>query len=315
MKIVITDAMTVSQGDIDLNIFSKYGDLTVYQSTFPEELSERIKEADAVICNKTVFDKKILSNAKKLKLICLFATGYNNIDTEYCHQNGITVCNAGSYSTNAVAQHTFAMILEFFGRVGNYSDFVKNGGWSRSKTFSPFVFPTYELYNKTIGIIGYGSIGKKVADIALAFDMKVKVFTRTVKKDDRVDFVSFDELISTCDIISVHTPLNKETENMFTYEVFCKCKENVLYVNTARGAINDEEGLIRALKDKKIAGACIDVLASEPMNPDCKLTNIENLIITPHIAWAPYQTRKRLISIVDNNIKNFIEGTPTNVVS
>lgn len=314
MKIVITDAMTVTQGDVDIYNFAKYGELCIYDNTLPHETAQRVKDADIVLCNKTVFDKEVLENAANLKLIALFATGYNNIDTDYCHKHGITVCNAGSYSTDAVAQHTFALILEHYSKVGAYNSFVSEGGWSRSPMFSPFVFPTDELSGKTIGIIGFGSIGQKTAEIAKAFGMKVLVYTRTRRSDD-VIYTDLDTLLSTSDIISVHCPLTKETEKLMTYEKFCICKPNALYINTARGGINDEEGLARALYEEKIAGACIDVLTLEPQRKNCVLnSNVPNLILTPHIAWAPLSTRIRLMGIVENNIKAFLEGKPVNVV-
>ncbi|MBE6573261.1 MAG: D-2-hydroxyacid dehydrogenase [Ruminococcaceae bacterium] len=315
MKIVITDAMTVSQGDIDLNIFSKFGELVIYQSTMPDEISERIADADIILCNKTPLFEPVLKNAKNLKYIGLFATGYNNIDIPYCAANGITVCNAGSYSTEAVAQHTFALILEHYTKVGKYNEFVQDGGWSASPCFSPFVFATDELYEKNIGIIGYGSIGQKVADIALAFGMKVKVFTRTKIGDPRVEFLSFDDLLASSDIITVHCPLTAQTDKLMNYDAFCKCKRDALYINTARGGINDENGLARALKEGKIAGAAIDVLTNEPMTKDCPLIGIPNLIVTPHVAWAPLSTRKRLMGIVEDNIQSFINKSPKNVVS
>lgn len=315
MKIVITDAMTVSQGDMDLNIFSKFGGLRIYQSTMQDEIESRISDADIVLCNKTPLFEPVLKKAENLKYIGLFATGYNNIDIEYCKSKGITVCNAGSYSTHAVAQHTFALILELYTKVGKYNSFVQDGGWSASPCFSPFVFPCDELYNKTIGIIGYGSIGQRVAEIALAFGMKVAVHTRTKKTDERVSFVTIDELLSSSDIITVHCPLTKETEKLMNYDSFCKCKPSAVYINTARGGINDENDLARALKEGKIAAAAIDVLSTEPMTKDCPLMGIDNLIITPHVAWAPLSTRKRLISIVEKNIQAFINGDPINVVS
>ncbi len=316
MKIVITDAITVTQGDVDINVFAKYGELCIYDNTFPEETADRIKDADIVLCNKTKFTADILKEAKKLKLIALFATGYNNIDITYCREHGITVCNAGSYSTDAVAQHTFALILEHYSRVGQYNVFVKEGGWSRSPMFSPFVFPTDELCSKTIGIIGYGAIGRKVAEIAKAFGLDVLVHTRTVKDDKNVKFVTLDELLVRSDIISVHCPLTAATDKLMTYERFCMCKPTALYINTARGGINDEAALARALIEGKIAAAAIDVLTDEPMQSDCVLNNsVPNLIMTPHVAWAPLSTRIRLMSIVEDNISAFIEGHPQNVVS
>lgn len=315
MKIVITDAMTVTQGDIDINVFSKYGELCIYDNTFPDQVADRVADADIVLCNKTIFTDNVLKQAKNLKLIALFATGYNNIDIEYCSKHGITVCNAGSYSTDAVAQHTFALILEHYSRVGEYDRFVKEGGWKRSPMFSPFVFATDELAGKKLGLIGYGSIGKKTAEIAKAFGMDVLVHTRTQNEKD-VNYVSLDELLKEADIISAHCPLNKETDTLMTYQRFCQCKPSAIYINTARGGINDEAGLARALTEGKLAAAAIDVLSTEPQTKDCPLNEgVPNLIITPHVAWAPLSTRIRLLDIVENNVISFLNNNPVNVVS
>ncbi|MBQ4561812.1 MAG: D-2-hydroxyacid dehydrogenase [Clostridia bacterium] len=315
MKIVITDAMTVTQGDVDIDIFAKYGELIKYDNTLPDQVAERVCDADIVLCNKTLITRQVLEQTKKLKLICLFATGYNNIDTAYCHDHSITVCNAGSYSTDAVAQHTFALILEHYSKVGRYDRFVHEGGWSASPMFSPFVFPTDELCGKTIGIIGYGSIGRRVAEIAKAFGINVVAYTRTVRDSD-ANYLPLEELLSVSDIISLHCPLNEGTERLMTYEQFCLCKPTALYVNTARGGVNDEDDLARALKEGRIAAAAIDVLTTEPQVIDSPLNSrIPNLIMTPHIAWAPLSTRKRLMGIVEDNVKAFLKGTPKNVVS
>ena len=315
MKLVITDAATVANKDIGLDIFSKYAELIIYDHTSDDEVAMKIKDADMVLCNKTKITREAMQGAKNLKFIGLFATGYNNIDIEYCSKHGITVCNAGSYSTKAVAQHTFALILEYFNRVGDYNDFTRKGGWSKAPVFSPFVFDTDEIAGKTLGIVGYGSIGKEVKRIADAFDLKTIVYTRTVRPEDKVENVSFEELLHRSDIITVHTPLTPQTQNLFDYEAFCKCKPNCLYINTARGGVNDEKDLARALKEGKIACAGIDVLSAEPMRPDCPLADAPNLILTPHVAWTPVTTRKRLMVIVENNIKGFLEGNPQNVVS
>lgn len=315
MKIVILDAQTVSRGDVDLNVFSKYGNLTVYPLTSSEKTAERIADADIAICNKTVLGKKELEGAKNLKFITLFATGYNNIDVDYCAERGIVVSNAGSYSTNAVAQHTFALILEHFSHIGDYSRFTAEGGWMDTPSFSPFVFPTDEIYGKTLGIFGLGSIGKAVADIALAFGMKVIAHSRLPKNYREVRDVSFDELLSESDIISLHSPLNEETRGVFDEDAFAKCKDGAYFVNTARGAITDEAALRCALESGKLSGAAIDVLTLEPMRRDCPLFGAPNITITPHIAWAPLATRQRLIEILCNNIEGFLSGNPVNKVN
>ena len=315
MKIVVLDAQTITKGDISLSPLEKFGEVVTYNLTEYEEIPQRIEDADAVICNKTLLDKTSLKNANKLKYIGLFATGYNNIDVEYCSKNGITVCNAGSYSTNAVAQHTFALILEHFTNVGKYNEFCHNGGWQTAQTFSPFVFNLNELADKTIGIVGFGAIGQAVAKIALAFNMNVLAYNRSQKTYDDVSFVDMDTLLNNSDIVTVHCPLNSESENMFNKDTFAKMKQGAFFVNTARGGVMNEQDLIDALESNHLSGAAIDVLSVEPMSKNSNLPNTKNLIITPHIAWAPIETRERLIDIVCKNIECFINKTPINVVN
>lgn len=315
MKIVITDWQTVSKNDLPLKKLETLGEVEIYSLTSKEQLIDRVKDADIALCNKTVFSKEILEKCEKLKYIGLFATGYNNIDTKFAREKGITVCNAGSYSTNAVAQHTFALLLEHMSHVGNYNKMVQDGGWCKSEVFSPFVFPLEELSGKTIGIIGFGNIAKAVAKIALAFNMKVLVYTRTEREAENIEFVSFDELLKRSDVVTVHCPLNDESYRMFNSESFNKFKDGAFFINTARGGVMDEVALRAALESGKLSGAAIDVLETEPMSPDCALLGAKNCIITPHIAWAPLETRLRLLDIVTENIKAFLGGNPINVVN
>ncbi len=316
MKILIADCATLTQNnDLPLTVFQKYGDVVYNLNISRDELLDTAHEYDIILCNKTIIDKAVIEKAKKLKYIGLFATGYNNIDIAAAKQHNITVCNAGSYSTSAVAQQTFAYILNHYSAVNQYHNFVQNGGWQQSPTFSVLCFPTDELKDKTIGIIGYGSIGKRVAEIALAFEMKVLVYTRTPKDDPRVKFVSFDELLSSSDIVSPHCPLNEQSREMFNKDTFKKMKDGAFFINTARGGVVSEPDLFEALKSGKLSGAAIDVLTAEPMSKTCVLKGAPNLIITPHTAWAPLETRKRLIGIVTDNIDAFLDGKPKNVVS
>ena len=314
MKIVITDAGTVFDKFVSFDVFKKFGEVTSHHLLSYDELSENIKDADIVLCNKSIMDENVLKNARNLKYIGLFATGYNNIDIDYCKAHGITVCNAGSYSTGAVAQHTFALILAHYSKVPQYSQFVRDGGWVKSQTFSPFICSHNELFGKTIGIIGYGSIGENVAKIALAFGMKVLAFNRSKKSADAVEFVSLDELLSRSDIVSVHCPLNDQSKEMFDSTAFSKMKGDALFVNTARGGVVNEQDLYDALENDVIGGAAIDVLTVEPMEEKCILTSAKNCIITPHVAWAPVETRKRLIDIVSGNIDAYLKGESVNVV-
>lgn len=315
MKIVITDWQTVSKNDLPIEKLETLGEVEIYSLTSKEQLIDRVKDADIALCNKTVFSKEVLEKCEKLKYIGLFATGYNNIDTKFAREKGITVCNAGSYSTNAVAQHTFALLLEHMSHVGNYNKMVQDGGWCKSEVFSPFVFPLEELSGKTIGIIGFGNIAKAVAKIALAFNMKVLVYTRTEREAENIEFVSFDELLKRSDVVTVHCPLNDESYRMFNSESFNKFKDGAFFINTARGGVMDEVALRAALESGKLSGAAIDVLETEPMSPDCALLGAKNCIITPHIAWAPLETRLRLLDIVTENIKAFLGGNPINVVN
>lgn len=315
MNIVITDADTVTGGDIDLSVFEKYGSLTVYPLTDPETLDKRIENADIVLCNKTVITAENMKKAKNLKYIGLFATGYNNIDTDFAKKNNIAVCNAPDYSTEAVAQHTFAFILQLTDRVGEYNSLVLKEDWIRSSTFSYFPLPTMELFNKTLGIIGYGAIGRRVAEIAKAFNMNVLVCNRSKISDSTVSQVGFDELLEKSDIVSLHCPLNKQSEGLMNKDAFAKMKKGALFINTARGPIVDEKALRDALENGHLGGAGIDVLKYEPMRADCPLYKAKNCFITPHISWAGYETRLRLMRIVEDNIKVFLKGeTKNNVV-
>ena len=315
MKIVLTDSQTVFDNKVTAEPLNEFGEVKDYGLLRYDEIANAIAKADIVVCNKTLLNEDTLKSAKNLKYIGLFATGYNNIDIEYCSKHGITVCNAGSYSTNAVAQHTFALILEHFNNTANYNQYVQDGLWKRSKTFSPFVYPLSELAGKTIGIVGFGNIGRAVAKIANAFEMNVIAYNRSEKSAENVKFVSLEELIESSDIVTVHCPLNAQSENMFNKETFAKMKHGALFVNTARGGVMNENDLYDALNSGHLGGACIDTLKVEPMEQNCILMQAKNCIITPHIAWAPVETRLRLMDIVTSNIRNYLNGTPTNVVN
>ena len=314
MKIVVTDAKTIASDISFFDPLRELGELVLYELTKPEEMVEHIGDADIVLCNKTHLGTENLGECRNLKYIGLLATGYNNIDIQYARELGITVCNAGSYSTDAVAQHTFALILDHFGKIKEYDRFVKDGGWKNSEVFSPFVYTMSEVSGKTIGIVGYGAIGKKVAQIAKAFGMKVMAYNRSPKEDEDVEFVDFDTLVTTADVVTVHCPLNPSSEKIFDYETFSKFKKGSLFVNTARGGIMDEAGLARALNEDMIYAA-VDVLTTEPMDKDNPLCDAKNITITPHVAWAPVETRERLLDIVCDNIACFMEGRPVNVVN
>ncbi len=316
MKLLLTDCSTLHyDNDISLEVFKSFGEVLYFDAITRDELLCYIEDVDIVLCNKTLIDAAVMNAAKKLKYIGLFATGYNNIDIEAATKLGITVCNAGSYSTSAVAQQVFAYILSHYNAISKYDSFVKTGGWQTSATFSKLCFPTDELLGKTIGIIGYGSIGKRVAQIALAFEMKVLVHTRSPQVDDSVTFVSLDTLLRESDIVTPHCPLNAQSQEMFSHDTFAKMKDGAFFINTARGGIVNEQALFDALSNGKLSGAAIDVLETEPMRMDCVLKDAPNIIITPHTGWAPLTTRKRLFKIVCDNIEAFLNGKPQNKVN
>ncbi len=316
MKILLTDSITVrNNGDISLDAFSQFGEITEYDNIDRTELLKEVVDTDIIICNKTVIDREVLENAPKLKYIGLFATGYNNIDIEAAKEKGIPVCNAGGYSTNAVAQQVIAYILMHYTKIREYDDLVKNGGWIDYKVFCPLCFTGDEVYGKTLGIVGFGSIGKAVKKAAEGLGMRVIVNTRTVRDDGDTEFVDLDTLLKESDIISLHCPLNKDSEDMMNKETFAKCKNGAFFINTSRGGTVDEEALAEALNSGKLSGAAVDVLKKEPMSKDCPLINAKNIIITPHTAWAPKATRERLVEIVIDNLKSFLDGKIKNNVA
>lgn len=315
MKIAVLEAKTVSRGDVSFEEIYKLGEVREFPLTPEDKIVENVGDAEIVLCNKTPFTAEILRACPNLKYIGLCATGYNNIDIKTCNELGITVCNVPAYSTSAVAQLVFSFILHFASRTSAYSKFVRQGGWIKSETFSDFVYPIQELAGKTIGIIGYGSIGRKVAQIAQAFSMKVIVNTRTAKQDGSVKFVGLKELFSEADIITAHCPLTEETNGLINKDTLSLCKPSCVIINTSRGPVVNEQDLADALNSGVIAGAALDVLCQEPMAEDCPLIGAKNCIITPHIAWAPLETRERLIKMVAENVKAYIDGYPINTVN
>jgi glycerate dehydrogenase len=314
MKIAVTDAQTVFDDIVTTAPLYELGEVKEFGLLKYEDVAESVRDADIILCNKTLLDAHSLRLAENLKYIGLFATGYNNIDIEYCRKKGIAVCNAGSYSTNAVAQHTFALILEHFNNTSSYKKYVADGRWKRSKTFSPFVYRLNELAGKTIGIVGLGSIGTAVAKVANAFEMNVIAYNRSEKNVEGVTQVDLETLLRESDIVTVHCPLNDESKDMFDKDAFEKMKSSALFVNTARGGVMVEQDLFDALNKGVIGGACIDTLTVEPMVEDCILMEAPNCIITPHIAWAPVETRQRLMGIVTENIRAFLRGERLNRV-
>ena len=314
MKIVVLEAGVMTPGGLSLDVYKQFGEVIEYHTTKQEDVIRRIADADIILLNKLIIDEKVMAACPNLKFIGLFATGFNTIDVKYAASHGITVCNAGHYSTNAVAQHTMALILNHYNQIANYHNAVQNGVWERSELTTLYDFPTDELWGKTIGIIGYGHIGKRVAELCRAFGLDVLVYTRTPKEDVGAEFVTFDELLEKSDIISMHSPLTDQNRHMMNRAAFAKCKKKPLFVNTARGGLVDESALKEAVETGLLSGAALDAITVEPMR-NCILKGVENITITPHAAWAPMSTRIKLLGITVDCIKNWIEGHPINVVS
>lgn len=314
MKMLLTEAAVLSKsGDVSFKGLERFGELTACQNMSYAELENAIGDYEVLFCNKLNIDKNIIDKAQKLKYIGECATGYNNIDIAYCKEKGITVCNAGEYSTSAVAQQTFAYILNHFSRVAEYDIFVKNDGWINSPVFSPVITTTDELEGRTLGIIGFGSIGRRVAKIAEAFGMRVLVHTRTIR-DNKAEYVSLEELLNKSDVVSLHCPLTAENAEMMNEDTFAKCKNGAYFINTARGGLVNEQALFDALNSGKLSGAAVDVVKTEPMSKNCVLIKAPNITITPHSAWVPVSTRKRLLGIVENNLEGFLNGKPQNKI-
>lgn len=318
MKIVILDAYTTNPGDLSWEKFSEFGELTVYDYTPEDLIIERCKDAEIIIDNKVVLTKEILDKLPKLKYIGMLSTGFNVIDITAAKSNGITVCNVPTYSTAAVAQLTFSLILEIYNQVGLHSEAVHNGEWTSCRDFCFQKTPLIELNNKTIGLIGYGKIGTEVAKIADAFSMNILCYVPSKKSQPNFKnfrFVTLDELAAQSDIVSLHCPLTPETTGIINKNFISKMKKNAIVINTSRGPAIDEQALADALNNGIIAGAGVDVLSTEPPKENNPLLSCPKCFITPHIAWAGYETRNRLVGVVYDNLKAFLSGEPINVVN
>lgn len=317
MKIVILEADSLGQ-DMVFTPFEALGEVVIYRSTTADEMEEKTKDADVIVANKVPICESTIGKAQNLKLVCLTATGFNNLDGDYLKKRGIAAYNVAGYSTNGVAQHTFALLFYILEKLNYYDNYVKCGEYARGTCFSHFGQNFFELDGKTWGIIGLGAIGNRVAQIAKAFGCHIICYSASGKKyNTEYEQVSLDELLSRSDILSVHAPLNGYTENLMTLEKFRKMKKSAIFLNLARGAIVNEPDLYTALTEGSIAGAGLDVLCKEPMDPENPLLKIQDsnkLIITPHIAWAAKETRFRVVDEVVKNIQRFQRDDRTNRV-
>ena len=314
MRIAILERDSVTNGDIDFSMLEGAAHIDYYGRIDKDKVIETVKDYDGIIVNKTVIDKAVIDACPKLCYIGLFATGYNNIDTVYASEKGITVCNVAGYSTDAVAQHVFSFILYVSSSLGKYVSSVNNGDWKKCKSFCYYPFPITELKGKTLGILGYGSIGKRVAEIGSAFGMNVIVHSRR-NNCKPYRYVTKEELFKESDYLTVHCPLNSDTAKIVNAEMLALMKKTAVLINTARGGVVDEHALADALKNGKIYAACVDTISVEPMRADCELYGLDNCYITPHVAWAAKETRQRLVNIAAENIVAFLSGNPQNKVN
>lgn len=318
MKIVVTERNSVGL-DIDVSCFEKYGEVTYYPNTLADNTAERVKDADIIVANKVPLNEETLKDAPNVKLICLFATGFDNVDLTYCSRRGIKVANVVNYCTPAVAQHTVLLALCLMEKLAFYDDYVKSGTYSAQDRFSNFDRPFGELEGKTWGIVGMGTIGHKVAALAEAFGCKV-IFYSASGKSTCTDYpkVDFDTLLAESDILSLHCPLSDRTRNLIDKEALSKMKKTAVLINVARGPVVNGQDLYDALMTDEIAAAGLDVLEKEPMektNPLGQIKDSTKLIITPHMSWASKEARIRLVDEVCRNIEAIIDGKDRNVVN
>lgn len=314
MRITVLDGNALNPGDLSWSSVEEFGQLKVYPRTLPEQVVERIGDSDAILLNKINITEEILTKCPNLKYIGVQATGYNVIDLEACRRHNVVVTNVPSYSTAGVAQMVFTYITQFASLSHMHNESVKNGDWVKCPDFCYWKAPLMELDGKILGIYGYGSIGRHVAQIAKAFGMKVLVCTRT-QKPDIENPVDFETLIKESDFITLHAPLTEKTREVVNKSTLSMMKKSAYLVNTARGLLVNETDVAEALKDGTIAGYAADVVSEEPMKADNPLLSAPNAIITPHIAWAAVETRQRLLDVVVENLRCWSQGKPQNVVS
>lgn len=318
MKLVILDARALNPGDLSYDCMNQFGDVALYQRTDSEaETIQRIGDSEIVLVNKVPITESVLAACPNIKLICVQATGYNIVDVEACARRGVPVTNVPSYGTAAVAQFTMALMLEMCHRIGLHNHSVHQGDWAQAETFCYWLTPQMELAGKTLGIIGFGRIGQAVGQLAKAFGMKVIAYNRSQCEEGRkiAEYVDLDTIFAQSDIVSLHCPQTAETEKLINAETIAKMKDGAMLVNTARGGLVEEEALVAALESGKLRYAAVDVVSKEPMPLDNPLLKTRKCIITPHIAWAPVESRQRLLDTVVENIRCYLAGNPQNVVN
>ena len=311
-KIVILDGFVANPGDLSWEPLAQLGELTVHEYTAPQDVIARIGDAPVILTNKTVISAEVMAACPNLRYIGVLATGYNVVDIAEAKKRGIVVTNVPAYSTPTVAQFTMALLLEICLHVGHHSRVVHEGKWSACRDFAFWDYPLMELQGKTIGIVGYGSIGKEVAKVAQAFGMKVLAYSRHGAEDFHTEL---DELYAKADIVSLHCPLTAENTGMINAATIAKMKDGVIILNTARGGLINEADLRDALLSGKVYAAASDVTCKEPINADSPLLGVPNMIITPHIAWAATEARQRLLSVAIDNVRQYLAGSVQNNVA
>ena len=317
MKIVVLDGHALNPGDLQWDCLIPFGELTVYEYTPADQTVSRLQDADIALTNKTVIDRAVLDACHSVKLICVLATGYNVVDCEAARARNIPVCNVPAYGTDAVAQFTFALLLELCHQVGHHSAAVHEGRWCKNRDFCFWDTPQTELAGKTIGIIGFGRIGRAVGKIARAFGMEVLAYNRSRCPEGEAigKYVSLDTLLSSSDILSLHCPLTEDNKGMINEAALSKMKDRAILLNTARGLLLDEQAVANALHSGKLKCAAVDVVSAEPMSPGNPLLTAPNCIITPHMAWAPAESRQRILDCTVRSIEGFLDGNPVNTVN
>lgn len=317
MKIVVLEARAVNPGDLSWEALKELGDVTLYERTKPDEAIARIGDAEIVLINKTPITAQLLDACPSLRLICVQATGYNVVDCAAAKARGVLICNVPAYGTDAVAQFTFSLLLELCNRVGYHDQTVHAGKWCETTDFCYWETPQMELAGKTIGIIGFGRIGRAVGRIARAFGMHVLAYNRSRCPEGELigQYVDLDTLLSNSDIISLHCPLTEENTGMINASVLSKMKDHAILLNTARGPLLNEQDVAQALRNGKLRGAAVDVVSKEPMERTNPLLTAPNCIITPHMAWTPIESRQRIIDCTIHSIRGYLAGNPVNVVN
>ncbi len=317
MKIVILEGNAVNPGDLSWEVLNQFGQVTVYERTAPSEAAARIGDAEIVLINKTPITAELLDACPSIRLICVQATGYNVVDCQAATERNVLVCNVPDYGTNAVAQFTFSLLLELCNRVGHHDQTVHEGKWCDCPSFCFWDTPQMELYGKTLGIVGFGQIGRAVGKIASAFGMNVLAYNRSRCPEGEAigQYVDLDTLLTSSDIISLHCPLTQDTVGMINEGTISKMKNGAILLNTARGPLLNEQDVADALRTGKLRGAAMDVVSQEPMARDNPLLTAPNCIITPHMAWTPIEARQRIIDCTVSSIRGFLSGNPVNTVN